>query len=494
MDTQKLSELAEEFAQEMRISEELKSHVAEHERRSERSQAMLTQERIPTLGENDLRELFYDTDAFSFWRDKDWEFNKRLENVGLDGLRNVLHELMMRAKRGLGSEDLKQVWQMKGLGRLLTTELLTYRFPDRYWTYNERVTLLAFSALGEDVKASMPRGRKSDPYIYLALAPLVEQVRNALAHVGLSDVNNLLVDIFLWWVKEHFEADHLGKDDSMNTEKTPTNIWMLQANEKYMSAKLNSAQVGDKSIWAIRSTKPRSSDLVVLWQNGPNAGIRAVARLLNDPYTRSAEADDEDIEERLYPKQNLRVDLQYICILSNSITRRYLETHEVLKRLRVLETYHPEAYAITEKEWEAIKMLIDQNDESPKAYPIREFDRNSEEQAKRLFERIFPDPETRKGCLEFLADSIIYAHEYNPSGWMVSLLEREVRLSVGRIEVIDFRPSRIDVDLEIDALVPNNRELLGDRLSPWDKYGRSMPQKPWTARFTADESQVSCRW
>ncbi|MGB8648556.1 MAG: EVE domain-containing protein [Anaerolineae bacterium] len=202
MDDQRLKEFSERFCQEIQISDALKSHVSEHQRRSERAQRVLIVEGIPTLSESALRELFFDSDAFSFWKDKDWEFNDRLQSVGLDGLRQALLELVARAERGLTTDDLKLVWAMRGLGTLLSTELLAYRFPTRYWTYSKKVTLPAFNKLGEDLWANLPRGQKSDPFVYLALEPRMARVRQALADGGLANPDNLVADIFLWWLKE----------------------------------------------------------------------------------------------------------------------------------------------------------------------------------------------------------------------------------------------------------------------------------------------------
>ena len=202
MDEERLRQLATKFYQEMQTSEQLRAHVADHQRRSQRAQTLLSPERIRTLSEERLRELFFDTDAFGFWKDKEGEFKRRLQSAGLDGLRNALLELITRAERGLTPDDLKQVWEMGGLGTLLATELLTYRYPARYWTYSSKVTLPALKQLGDDVKASMPHGQKSDPYVYLALEPRMAQARQALGEAGFgeADTDNLLADIFLWWV------------------------------------------------------------------------------------------------------------------------------------------------------------------------------------------------------------------------------------------------------------------------------------------------------
>jgi hypothetical protein len=148
MDDARLKQLAEQFSEQFGTSSDLRTHLGDHQRRSQRAQALLTTERIPTLTEAELRELFFDSDAFGFWTNKEWEFNDRLQSLGLDGLRRVLLELVRRAERGLTADDLKHVWAMRGLGKLLATELLAYRFPTHYWTYSPNVTLPVFEMLG----------------------------------------------------------------------------------------------------------------------------------------------------------------------------------------------------------------------------------------------------------------------------------------------------------------------------------------------------------
>jgi 5-methylcytosine-specific restriction enzyme B len=196
-----LQELAGKFFDEMQASDILQGHVREHERRSQRAQRFLTLEEIPELQEDELREIFFDSDAFSFWGNKEWEFNNRIQKSGLDGIKQAILELITRAERGLTPDDLIKVWNMRGLGILLSTELIAYRYPDRYWTYNAAVTLVAFKALGKDIKAMMPHGQKSDPYMYFAIEELQDDVIKALQKAGFSEVNYLLADIFLWWIK-----------------------------------------------------------------------------------------------------------------------------------------------------------------------------------------------------------------------------------------------------------------------------------------------------
>jgi len=164
-----LQELASKFFTEMQASRVLQDHVREHERRSQRAQRFLMPEIISELQEDKLRELFFDSDAFSFWSNKEWEFNSRLQKLGLDALRQVILELITRAERGLTPDDLNKVWDMRGLGTLLSTELIAYRYPDRYWTFNTSVTLEALNILGEDIRAGggrCPYSSIENPQVY----------------------------------------------------------------------------------------------------------------------------------------------------------------------------------------------------------------------------------------------------------------------------------------------------------------------------------------
>ncbi len=205
MNIPQLQKLIDAFAQQLQDDPELQSHQADHERRSKRAQKLLDPERIPTLNEDDLKELFFDTDAFGFWSNKEWEFNNRLHRVGLDGMQQVLLDLANCTDKDLQPEDLNSLLSQRALGLLLTTELMAYLHPNQYWTYNTSVTLETLKALGEDIKGKMPRGKKSDPYLYFEVRPFMDQIAQMLQSAGLEQANYLLVDIFLWFAKNELK-------------------------------------------------------------------------------------------------------------------------------------------------------------------------------------------------------------------------------------------------------------------------------------------------
>jgi len=177
-------------------SEGLQAHAAEHRRRTERAQRLLTPEHMSALTESEMQELLKDTDAskFSFFQDRDRQFNE---------VRDGLTDLITAAERGLELEDFRRaIKSIHGLGVMTLSELLTYRFPDRYWIYSPKVTLLAFQKMGLDVKATLPRGQKNDDHIYLALHGPMGQVVDALRGAGFTEADYHFADMFLWFVKE----------------------------------------------------------------------------------------------------------------------------------------------------------------------------------------------------------------------------------------------------------------------------------------------------
>jgi len=185
-------------------------HQQDHERRVERAQRLLSFEHIPHLTEAELRELFADTDALGFFKAKtkrDKVLDERLSGEGTEHIRLALLSLFQMAEAELTPEAFSEAQQTPGLGTVLISELLSYRFPSRYYTYSNKVTLRALKMLGEDVKAAQPHGKRGDHYLYFAIRPLMEEICNALRKVGFTEVDYLLADVF-------FELVITSNDDS----------------------------------------------------------------------------------------------------------------------------------------------------------------------------------------------------------------------------------------------------------------------------------------
>jgi energy-coupling factor transporter ATP-binding protein EcfA2 len=201
MDLSKLQRFAHTFVRELSSSPELKAHAQEHETRRHRAQTLLTTRRISKLSEDDIRALFFDSDAFNYWTNKDWEFNQRLQRVGLNGLRASLRELVNCGQRGLTAEDLTSLWSRRGVGKVLCAELLCYRFPERYWTWG-KVVENALKYFGVAANFAKRRSVEQEAQLYFVVVESMELLRHELQAAGIEKADYLHVDLFLWWVQQ----------------------------------------------------------------------------------------------------------------------------------------------------------------------------------------------------------------------------------------------------------------------------------------------------
>ncbi len=218
--------------QESNSRETLDEHNQAHKRRIARAQKMLTLDKIPHLTEDELSELFIDSDAMNFWTNKEREMAKRLANGGADSIRAGLFDLFKTAEAGLTPEAFKQARNIPGVGTLLISELLSARYPDRYYTFSPNVTLEAFVLLGIDVKENQPRGEKNVSHLYFAVKPLMNAAKEVLTEIGFDAVDYMFADIFIWWIKTNGK-ELLDEIDKVKVMDTRRKFWRLTANSKH---------------------------------------------------------------------------------------------------------------------------------------------------------------------------------------------------------------------------------------------------------------------
>lgn len=66
-------------------------------------------------------------------------------------------------------------------------------------------------------------------------------------------------------------------------------------------------------------------------------------------------------------------------------------------------------------------------------------ERSDPKYAKEMVTTLWPDERLRRACMEFLTDSMRFAHSQGPAAWEVTLFEDLIRLNVGQIAVLDLR-------------------------------------------------------
>jgi 5-methylcytosine-specific restriction protein A len=82
-------------------------------------------------------------------------------------------------------------------------------------------------------------------------------------------------------------------------------------------------------------------------------------------------------------------------------------------------------------------------------------DRESKLYSEKVFRMLFKNSVVRKYCINILSKSISVAHNLSPSCWSVTLFPKKIRLNVGPVETLVFRPEKIfivtsDMSDEID--------------------------------------------
>lgn len=127
----------------------------------------------------------------------------------------------------------------------------------------------------------------------------------------------------------------------------------------------------------------------------------------------------------------------------------------------------------------------------PLAHPST-FDRSNPETAREVFEKLYPDPETRRRLLGILADSIERAHAVNPASWSVTLgyNRRYAVLNVGRVFALYFELGKVSL------ILSNQSGKISERLhkdSPKERSGAfaSLPGAVW---FRLNSEVLLGRW
>jgi len=205
MDTTSLQPLIRRFLDPVSGAPVDQEHDEEYRRRAETARQLLQPERIPHLTREEIAEFLQNTNAWNGVRGKQ-QFWRRLfgtQNERLPALCETLADLVRRAELGLTAADFNSLLTARsGIGPAYLSEILTLRFPERYWLWNKQVRDF-LAAQQVDLKAELPRGKKGDAgEEYLAAGRHIADVRRALSAAAGRPVDYLLTDIFVYWVNQ----------------------------------------------------------------------------------------------------------------------------------------------------------------------------------------------------------------------------------------------------------------------------------------------------
>jgi 5-methylcytosine-specific restriction protein B len=132
------------------------------------------------------------------------------------------------------------------------------------------------------------------------------------------------------------------------------NIWIFQSNFPHFSiAKtVDALEIGEVGTWYVRDhvDELRGGDLVLLWEEGENAGLYAIGTLVGAPYEGPA------LEEGGPPAQWMRWRLD--AVLQPPLSKAELQAHDALKGLRHFDRRDATNLPVDPAHWAAIKGLL----------------------------------------------------------------------------------------------------------------------------------------
>lgn len=204
MDTSSLTPLIQKFLESQSTDPIIQQQLINHARRSERAIQLLQLDRIPTLTHKDIQELLQDTDnwfGLRWNKDEYWQHVLGADDEKLPALRAMLAEFVRKGEAGLTAPDMTAFDKLKtGMGLGYLSEILTLRFPDRYWMLNKQVNNF-LKAQGIDLNAELPRGKKADiGERYMAAGRHLTDLRRAISEVSGQPQDALFTDLFMYWV------------------------------------------------------------------------------------------------------------------------------------------------------------------------------------------------------------------------------------------------------------------------------------------------------
>ena len=184
--------------------EKLEQDLNERKQRTEYYQSW-TKDRLLKMSEEDLYEYISKLWAMMTWGNKEYYITKLIEDNGFDAVKSRIAGLVW------DMSPIEKRWDtfresIKGVGPAMMSEILCHAHPNDFITWNRR----AYVGLNFLEVKKLPRynyqltGKK-----YADLCQIEKEIVAELQKAGISDVNMLTVDYFIW--DELQVADNLSQ-------------------------------------------------------------------------------------------------------------------------------------------------------------------------------------------------------------------------------------------------------------------------------------------
>lgn len=131
-------------------------------------------------------------------------------------------------------------------------------------------------------------------------------------------------------------------------------IWVFQSNLPHFSiAKtVDAMEIGQVGSWYVQDhlDELRGGDLVLLWEEGENAGLYALGTLVGEPY------DGEPLENGGPQAKWIRWRLD--ATLTPPLSKADLQAHDALKGLKHFDRKDATNLPVDKQQWNVLKELL----------------------------------------------------------------------------------------------------------------------------------------
>jgi hypothetical protein len=161
---------------------------------------IFARDRLPSLSDDDIRELVETLWAMQFWGNKEYITNKILSENTLDNLRTSFESLLY------GEEDIATRWDLfrkstKHFGPSSVSEILAFIFPDQFAIWNQKpITVLPFLGILSEAEVRKITARGTPGKDYAKVLEYLDAVREELCTATSKDLTFLDLDCYLAYI------------------------------------------------------------------------------------------------------------------------------------------------------------------------------------------------------------------------------------------------------------------------------------------------------
>jgi len=159
-----------------------------------------------------------------------------------------------------------------------------------------------------------------------------------------------------------------------------------------------------------------------------------------------------DVLKRMPEEQGWGVHIQQVMTADEAIAAGEDIVNQIM-----------DAYKVVRPLWKAVIPEADREYLGGAGPPVEKSNRDSEAYARQVIESLLPDPESRRTCLNLMADYIVQAHRHSPATWEVTLFSDKVRLNVGSIQTYVILPDEIYLVTDANSLTDQDRVTLAQQ-------------------------------